>query len=142
MSAALWRSKGPIVIHPLRRSPKKASHKYLKKSKTFKILMFKNIKSTFLQMTNFIFNIITFGLIHFYTIFIFTISVIFIHFSNKNVFGLTLINMKLLSSFNYFRNKFIISLDLILFILVVGSLIYDIFLIVSFFINKFTFLNK
>jgi hypothetical protein len=50
--------------------------------------------------------------------------------------------MKLLSfNFNYFRNIFITNLDLILFILVVGFFIYDIILIVSFFINKFTILN-
>jgi hypothetical protein len=48
---------------------------------------------------------------------------------------------KLNSCFNYFRNKFITSLDLILFILVIGFLIYDIILMVSFFINKFTILN-
>lgn len=80
-------------------------------------------------MTTFNAIISAFGLDILYIIFIFAISAIFIHYSNQNVFGL---------SIKRYFNLFIASLDLILFILVVGFLIYDIFLIVSFFINKFS----
>lgn len=84
-------------------------------------------------MTNFIFNIIisTFGLANLYAIFIFTFSVIFIHYSNKKVFGLT---FKKFTNYDSFTEGVLV---LFLVIFIANFIFETIYHFISFLINKF-----
>jgi hypothetical protein len=81
--------------------------------------------SFFSSLSNYILS--TFGFANLYAIFIFTISVIFIHFSNKNVFGLTL---KRLTYFNSLTERLLVLFIIAFLSCFIIEAIYD-------FINRY-----